>query len=276
MTHPDRQAREALGARLREIRKNAGFTARALAVIHGWPRSKMSKIELGRQTPSETDVNAWCRSCDAVDQIPDLIATLRNIETAYLETRRMRLPVRQRQSINWEAETKLMRWYEPWVVPGLLQTPAYAEALLGKVLDFYHGSRSDLEAMLAARMERQQVLYRGDHRFHFVIAEQVLHTTIGDNDAMVGQLDRLLIAMTLPRVVLGVVPLETEYVVPQSNFCMFDRRRVLVETITAELTITQPRELVLYEKTFQTLAEQAVVGNGARELIRKALESRSG
>jgi hypothetical protein len=235
----------------------------------------MSKIELGQQTPSESDVHAWCRTCRAEDQIPDLIASLRNVQAAYLEIKRMRLPVRQRQSINWEAETRLMRWYEPWVVPGLLQTPSYAEAVLVRVLDFYHGSRDDLDTMLAARLERQQVLYRGDHRFHFVIAEQVLRTTIGDNDTMIGQLDRLLVAMSLPRVVLGVIPAETEYIVPQSNFCMFDRRRVLVETITAELTITQPREIALYDKTFQTLANQAAIGNKARELIRRALESRA-
>ncbi|MRH90645.1 helix-turn-helix domain-containing protein [Nocardia sp. SYP-A9097] len=274
MTGPAQQARQALGGRLREIRKDAALTARALAAMHGWPRSKMSKIELGHQTPTESDIIAWCRSCRADNQIPDLIASLRNVEAVYLEIKRMRLPVRQRQSIKWEAETKLMRWYEPWVVPGLLQTPAYIEALIGRVLDFYHGTRADLEAMVAARLEQQHVLYRGDHRFHFVIAEQALHTTVGDNDIMIGQLDRLLVAMSLPRVVLGVIPADTEYLVPQSNFCMFDRRKVLVETITAELTITQPREIALYEKTFRTLTEQAVIGTAARTLIMSELDKR--
>ncbi|MFJ9371574.1 hypothetical protein ACIRRA_45300 [Nocardia sp. NPDC101769] len=69
--------------------------------------------------------------------------------------------------------------------------------------------------------------------------------------------------MTLPRVVLGIVPSEAEFRVPISNFCMFERKRVLVETITAELTITQPRELMLYEKNFKALAEQAVLGDAA-------------
>ncbi|RDI64919.1 hypothetical protein DFR76_107297 [Nocardia pseudobrasiliensis] len=141
--------------------------------------------------------------------------------------------------------------------------------------DFYRGSRDDLAAGLAARIERQQVLYRGDHRFHFVLAEQVLHTTVGDHNVMVGQLDRLLIAMSLPRVVIGIIPAHTEYTVPLSNFCMFDQKRVLVETITAELTITQPRELVLYEKTFQALAKQAAKGDAARRLIRGALDTRA-
>ncbi|MFE3988953.1 Scr1 family TA system antitoxin-like transcriptional regulator [Nocardia tengchongensis] len=112
-------------------------------------------------------------------------------------------------------------------------------------------------------------------RFNFVIAEQVLHTTVGNDDIMIGQLDRLLIAMALPRVVLGIVPSEAEFVVPISNFCMFDRRRVLVETISAELTVTQPRERMLYEKNFKALAEQALRGDAARALIRAAVGRRS-
>lgn len=276
MTYAVQQAREALGGRLRDIRKDAGLTARAVSRSVGWVPSKVSKLERGQQTPTDSDIRTWCRACGAEDQIADLIASLRNVEAAYLEWRQMRLPHRQRQSIAWESETKLMRWYEPFVVPGLLQTPQYAEAVLGRMQDFYRGSRDELAAGLAARMERQQVLYRGDHRFHFILAEQVLRTTVGDDDIMIGQLDRLLIAMALPRVVIGIIPTHTEYVVPLSNFCMFDASRVLVETITAELTITQPRELVLYEKTFQTLAKQAVVGRAARHLITTALDDRRG
>jgi transcriptional regulator with XRE-family HTH domain len=274
VTNPAQQAREALGGRLREIRTAAGLTARALAAQHGWPKSKMSKIELGRQAPSENDIRAWCATCGAEDELADLIASLHNMEAAYLEIKRMQLPHRQRQSVTWESQTKSMRWYEPWVVPGLLQTPAYAETLLVRVLDFYHGNQNDLEAMLAARMERQNVLYRGDHRFHFIIAEQVLRTTVGNDEIMIGQLDRLMVAMSLPRVVLGVIPAQTQYIVPQSNFCMFDRRRVLVETITAEITVTQPGEIALYEKTFQTLATQALIGEPARNLITTALNAR--
>ncbi|MFB7719100.1 helix-turn-helix domain-containing protein [Nocardia sp. NPDC056100] len=255
MTDSAQQSRQALGGQLRDIRKDAGLTARALAHAHGWPTSKVSKLEHGNQTPSEADIRAWCSSCGAGAQAADLIAALRNLQAAYIEIKRMRLPHRQRQSIVWESETSLMRWYEPFLVPGLLQTPAYAQAVLSRALDFFHNSREDLEPMLAARMERQQVLYRGDHRFNFVIAEQVLHTTVGNDDVMVGQLDRLLIAMVLPRVVLGIIPSEAEFVVPISNFCMFDRNRVLVETISAELTVRQPRELMLYEKNFKLLAE---------------------
>lgn len=55
---------------------------------------------------------------------------------------------------------------------------------------------------------------------------------------------------------------------------LYDRRKVLVETITAESAITQPREIAIYEKVFNRLSDQAVHGDGARELIRAVLEMR--
>ncbi|MEV6334112.1 Scr1 family TA system antitoxin-like transcriptional regulator [Nocardia vinacea] len=76
-----------------------------------------------------------------------------------------------------------------------------------------------------ARLERQTVLYRGRHRFHFLIGEQALRTVDGGPDVMIEQLDRLLVAMPLPRVVLGVIPLDAAYRIPLMNFTIFDRKR---------------------------------------------------
>jgi len=81
LTTPVRQAREALGARLREIRKDADLTARALAASTAWHFTKVSKLENGARSPSEDDIRTWCQACNAIDQVPDLIATVRNIET---------------------------------------------------------------------------------------------------------------------------------------------------------------------------------------------------
>jgi transcriptional regulator with XRE-family HTH domain len=82
-----KRAREALGARLREIRQDAHLTGRALASRCDWHFTKVSKLEHGTQNPSEDDLRAWCNACDAEDQIPDLIATARTIESMYLEWR---------------------------------------------------------------------------------------------------------------------------------------------------------------------------------------------
>ncbi len=88
MSTPVQQAREALGGRLREIRKDAGLTARALAVTMGWHFTKVSKLENGARSPSEEDIRTWCAACGAAGQIPDLIATVRHIEAMYHEYRR--------------------------------------------------------------------------------------------------------------------------------------------------------------------------------------------
>ncbi|MDQ2708205.1 MAG: helix-turn-helix transcriptional regulator [Actinomycetota bacterium] len=274
MTGSVHQAREALGHRLRALRKDAGLTGRGLAELAGWHSSKISKIEFGKQTPSEDDIRAWCHHAGADNHIPDLIATVRHIEAMYVEWRRMLgtgTRRRQQGSHTLEAHTRLMRWYEPVLIPGILHTAEYAEAVMRRVIDFYDVP-NDLDAGVAARMQRQQVLYNGDHKFHLIIAQQALHTTVGNTDVMIGQLDRLLAVMSLPRVVLGIIPTGSRYRVPTNQFIMFDNRLVHVETISAELTISQPREIALYNKSFAELAAQAVNGAAARALITTALD----
>ena len=72
------QAQEALGARLREIRKDAGLSARALATATSQHFTRVSKIEHGVQAPSDArDIRDWCRACGAEEQVLDLIATAR-------------------------------------------------------------------------------------------------------------------------------------------------------------------------------------------------------
>ncbi|MFE2958094.1 helix-turn-helix domain-containing protein [Nocardia tengchongensis] len=278
MTSAVHEQRQALGLRLRELRRDAGLTGRALAKLANWPESKISKLEYGRQTPTEDDLRAWCDHTANGDQMPDLIATLRNIEAAYMEWRRaLGIGTRrhQRRLDRIAQAAAQLRWYEPVLIPGLLQTPRYIEAVLRKMIKFY-GIPNDLDEGVAARVERQQILHQGNHRFSFVIAEQALQTTVGDDSVMVGQLEHLLGVMSLPRLVLGIVPERAALDGPSINgFVAYDNRLVLVETVSAELSINQPREIALYGKLFAQLAGQAAYGEAGRELIRKALESRA-
>lgn len=122
-----------------------------------------------------------------------------------------------------EEDTRLTRWFEPVIMPGLLQTPDYMRAMLGKVAAFY-GHDEPVDDGIAARLERQHVLRHGNHRFNFVLAEQVLYTTVGSDDVMIGQLDHLLDVMRLPNVVVSVVPAMSDYQVPTTNFAIFDRK----------------------------------------------------
>jgi transcriptional regulator with XRE-family HTH domain len=263
------QAREDLGHRLRDLRKDAGLTGRELAALAGWHSSKVSKIEYGKQTPTEDDIRVWCRRCQVSDQISDLIATVRNIESMYTEWRRvlpMSIKRRQEASISLEAQMGLFRWYELVLVPGILHTAEYAAAVMAQVIAFYQVP-DDLAEGVVARMERQHILYQGNHRFHFILAQQALFAIVGDAQVMLGQLDRLLTCLSLPRIRLGVIPATVTYQVPTNQFIMFDERLVHVETISTELAITQLREIALYAKTFHQLSKQAVYGQAAKEMI---------
>lgn len=273
-----RDVRAAFGQQLRDLRKDAGLSGRQFAALAGWHPSKVSKIEYGKQTPTEEDVRTWCAQAGADEHLPDLIAGLRNIDAAYLEWRRvLGGGVRRRQQLaaDIEATTRLIRGYDPALIPGLLHTPGYAEAIIRRVIEF-NEVPNDVEAAVAARMERQQqFLYRGDHKVHYLVGEQALYTTVGDDEVMFGQLDRLLSAMTLPRVLLGIVPMMAPYRVSATNFVIHDQQLVLVEGIAAALNLTQPREIAVYSRAFDALVQQSVTGRAARDLIATAIARRS-
>jgi transcriptional regulator with XRE-family HTH domain len=278
LTASVQQARQALGARLREIRKDADLTARALAAAANWHFTKVSKIENGARTPSELDIHTWCRLCHAEDQIPGLIAAARSVESMYAEWRRqMRAGMRHSQAARLPVyqRTRLFRLYEPGLIPGIFQTAQYAAAVISSFMKF-SGIATDVEEAVAARMEWQKIIY-SDREFQVVLEEQALRTRAGSQEVMTGQLDRLLAVMSLPRVWLGIIPSAAERtVMPSAGFVIFDDDMVQAETVSAELTVTQPQEITLYARRFELLRQSAVHGRDARQLIRRALEEITG
>ncbi|MGH7927359.1 MAG: helix-turn-helix domain-containing protein [Candidatus Binatia bacterium] len=275
MSTVTKRAREALGVRLREIRQDANLTGRALAIRCGWHFTKVSKLEHGTQNPSEDDLRAWCHACDARDQLPDLIATVRTIESMYVEWRRSLcsgMKHGQKSRIPLYERTKLFRVYEPGLVPGLFQTAEYAAAIIAGVIEFDQ-LPNDMDEAVAARMERQRVLYTGDRRFLVVLEEQALRTRVGDAaGVMAGQLDRLLEVMSLHRISLGIIPSMGRRLTWASvGFWIFDQHTVHIDTPSAELTITQRSEIAVFEKKFARHQQSAVYGHKARDLINRAL-----
>jgi transcriptional regulator with XRE-family HTH domain len=269
------QARASLGIRLRDIRRDAGLSSTALAQLTGWQSSKVSKIEHGKQTPSDRDLSVWCEHCRAQDQLPDLIAAIRSIETQFAEWRRiMRGGTRRRQQASASAyeRARLFRIYEPAVVPGLLQTREYAVAVLSTFIDFVRVP-DDAEQGAAARVERQRVLTHGDRRFHMVLGEQALRTNVGGAEVMAGQLEHLLVMLKLPRLRLGIIPAGAPYRVPLNNgFWILDEALVQFDTYSAELSLVRPDEIALYGRAFERLAALAVYGAEARTIIAGTLE----
>ncbi|MEV7089775.1 helix-turn-helix transcriptional regulator [Streptomyces sp. NPDC093085] len=275
MTNQAQQAREALGARLRELRKDAELTGRALAQQAGWQLSKVSRIEHGKQNASENDLRVWCRITDSEVQLPDLVATVRHIEAMWSEWRRTfqaGAGRANRRSLPLYEKTRTFRIWHPTVIWGTLQTADYAAATFRQVIDFLD-LPDDLDAAVAARMERQRYLYGGRRRFTVVLGEQALYTNYGGPEVMRGQLDRLLAVISLPSLSLGIIPSTAAMEIwPGNSFSLFDDRVVIVETYSAEMTVTQPREIALYAKAFSLLQRAAVHGEPARRLIAHALD----
>jgi transcriptional regulator with XRE-family HTH domain len=149
------------------LRKDAGLTARALAAATAQHYTRVSKIEHGVQAPSDRDIRDWCRACGADNQLPDLLATLHAVESAYLEFRRQSRAGMKRvlgaHTLALYERAKLFRIYEHNVIPGLFQTAEYCSAMLSFWTRFL-GAPNDLEEAVAIRMERQRVIYHGGKR----------------------------------------------------------------------------------------------------------------
>jgi transcriptional regulator with XRE-family HTH domain len=274
-----REAQRALGERLREVRKDAGLSARALAAATGQHYTRVSKIENGVQAPSDEDIRGWCAACGASGQVPDLIATARVVESAYLEFRRQARTGMKRvtgaHTVALYERTSRFRIYEHNVVPGLFQTPAYCAAMLSFWIGFLDTPR-DLDAAVAVRAERQKVIFDAGRSFTVVLEEQALRTWFGSAEVQAGQLGRLLEMMSVPTVSLGIIPLMTERAgVPSAGFWVFDDSLVALETPTASIEVTRPQEVELYARMFEHLKAAALFGAGARGLIIRALSELS-
>ena len=268
------QAKEAFGARLRELRMEASLTGRALARLTGLHYTKISRTENGRQSVTDAEIRAWCTACGTSDQVPELIAMARTVESMYREWRRQtRAGMRQLQesSAPLYEQTRLFRIYEHTALPGLFHTAEYSMEIMSYWVRFL-GLPDDAKVATAARLGRQKVLRSGRRRFIVVLAEQALRTRLGTPQAMTAQLEHLLEVMRLPNVSVGIIPAMAErYTVAQVPFWIWDDVRVTVETISARLEITRPDEIALYVTVFDQLRQSAVYGSRARELISDAI-----
>ena len=271
MSKQAQKAREALGARLRGFRKDAGFSSgRALARALNWQESKVSRLENGKQNASEDDIQAWCGATGQEGNVPDLIATVRHIDELWLEWRRQLqtgAESRQKKSLPVYAKTKVFRIWNPNMVWGTIQAAEYAVEVFQQAAQFYEFP-NDTEAAVAKRLERQRYLYEGERVYNVLLGEQALYSTVGGPDVMKAQLDRL----------TGYGPAAGESGRGPSgaataiwlghSFSMFDDKLVLVETFFRRtVDHSASHEIELYNKAFSLLRQSAVYGKPARALI---------
>ncbi|MEU8777856.1 helix-turn-helix transcriptional regulator [Streptomyces sp. NPDC048606] len=270
-------AREAVAARLRDLRKGAGLTLAELASACGWHHSKTSRIENARTAPSARDIRHWCDACGVPEAALDLIAQSANAESLYNEWRHQVKGGLKRLQESWVQffqETQLFRIYSSTLVPGLLQTEGYAGALLSTIAAFRGYPDGGLEAA-KARVERSRVIHDSGRRAVLIVEEAALYYRMGDPAAMAAQLGYLLTAGALPAVSLGVIPTSVgpRSMWPIETFHVYDDTLVSVELMSAQVNITQPSEIEVYLKAFEQLRSMAVYGARARSLVVKAIEA---
>jgi transcriptional regulator with XRE-family HTH domain len=268
------EARRVIADRLREILRDAGLTSRALARQARWDESKCSRLIHGRTPPSDDDIRMWCTICGAEEEIPNLIAASRNAENAHVEWRRVQRSQRRMQDLALKLfEAKLYRFYSSNFVLWPLQTPDYMRAVITRFDEFRAAGAPDIDAAVAARVDRLRFLDDPSRRCVMVMEEAALRGRIFDDEVMAGQLRHMLSMMERPNISLRVIPLEAarQGQEPVETFHIYDEHTVSIELVSAILKVTQPREIALYVKCFNDLARVAVHGNATRALITQAI-----
>lgn len=273
------EARNALGKRLRELRVAAKLSGKELAESLSWVGSKVSKIENGKQTPTDDDIKDWATATNSEDQTASLLAALHNLELQHAEWQRVLkagMKSHQLTLSQLDERTKVYRGFENTVIPGLIQTPEYARARFAQVV-MVHRVPNDINEAVKVRMQRQEMLYRPDKRFHFVITEAALRYRLVSRDIMIGQLDRLMAMTSMRNVRLGVIDFKTQYVTdPRHGFWVYDDQLVQFESYSAEINLRQPQEIELYTSIFEHLAAVASYGSEARAIISRVMHELAG
>ncbi|GAB3158297.1 helix-turn-helix transcriptional regulator [Myceligenerans halotolerans] len=266
--HPDHLL--TLGRKLRALREQAGLQGKELAERLGWQQSKVSRIELARQNASPADITAWVAATDGTpadrSSLLGLLDQAREDQHTFRQrTHRGQSPVQAGYNALVERST-LIREFHTAIVPGMLQTPDYARAVLTSVSRLNDVPVPDIDDAVATRMARQKFLYEPGRRFEFVIAEPVLRWGLVEPGVMRAQIDRLQSAIGLPTTRLSILPLGTriEYM-PLHMFEMFDDL-VCVETTSREHRHTGP-EAQTYITVFESMQAAALTGNDARHLL---------
>jgi transcriptional regulator with XRE-family HTH domain len=165
------------GAELRYYRTRAGLSQKDLASRANASHDVISKIETGERPPAEDFP-------PRLDAVPDLDTrgALTRLWDHLKKGQKQRLHGWFQEWADIEAQATVLRWYEPLVVPGLLQTEDYAQAILSARPD---GNLDDLDEQVAARLARQAVLDRPDApQLWCVLDEGVLHRAIGGSKVM--------------------------------------------------------------------------------------------
>lgn len=272
MAEPSRVRRQ-LGAELRTLRTLAGLTQRDMESRIGVKQVPVSRVERGEQLLSADLVRQWAHTMGASEESTARVMAL--TEAAHGETR----PWAELGAIdgglqavasNREEQARRVRDCSLTWLPGLCQTGEYARLLIPQIDS--DGS-IDHAVAVAARIERQQILYREGREFEFLIGEEALRWAPGPG-VMEGQRDKLATIATLSGVQVGVLPAHRVGVPAWHNFVLYDPADGAEAFVTTELVhggqeSRDVKAVALYESLWERMWKAAVGGDEAVELIRR-------
>lgn len=268
------RARQQFGARLRRLREEAGLTGKQLAEHLDWAASKVSRLEHGKQTASTEDITDWASAVGAEHLVDDLLADLRTVRFEYAtwnrKLRRGTAP-RQHASVTMEASASAIQVFEAALIPGLLQTADYARHILSNVVALRQ-IPNDVEHGVRLRLRRQEALYDPAKHFRFLLTEAALRYQPCPAATLRGQLDRLRGLLGLDTAEIAILPFDTRLpIAPVNGFWVFDDAVVLVETLSAELTLRDPDDVLVYLRLFDMLWKIARHGEAVMDILGRVL-----
>lgn len=273
--------RRRLAAELRELRQIADVNGVQVARDLGWSTSKISRLENGQVVPSEADVRALVRRYEVDNEKAGLLLNLAHDAAGkgWWESYADILPEPLITYFGLEAGAERIRCWQATVMPGLLQTRAYAMAVSSIYQPLDALSPGEMERRTRVRMRRQRRLLEDPEvRLAVVIDEAVLLRRYGDERVMREQLHHLLEMGEQPNVTLQVLPFKGVHPADWSNFVLLGfpevaglgqlyRDVVYSETFDSHSLSEEETITYKYSVTFERLIGVALDPGDSRDLI---------
>ncbi|MEV0846551.1 helix-turn-helix transcriptional regulator [Streptomyces sp. NPDC049954] len=270
-----------LGSQLRRLRETRGITREGAGYSIRASESKISRMELGRVSFKARDVEDLLTLYGVHDEAErgQLLALAKEANIAgWWHSYSDVLPGWFPTYVGLEGAASVIRVYEVQFVHGLLQTEAYAQAVVARGMP--DGSRADIDRRVALRLERQKILVsERAPRFHAVLDEAALRRPYGDRAVMRGQLEHLIDMSQRPNVCLQVMPFSFGGHSGESGaFAMLGFPEsdlsdvVYLEQLTSALYLDKPEEVAQYESAFEGLRKDCPGPEESRDLLRGLLQ----
>ncbi|MDJ0382501.1 helix-turn-helix transcriptional regulator [Streptomyces sp. G-G2] len=271
-------SRRRLGAELRRLREVSGMTTQQVAARLLISQPKISLLENGRRLIKPRDVRDLCELYGVRDQrrVDDLMQMARESGQPGWWNAYGDIP--RGAYIGLEAEAAAIRFYEPLVVPDLLQTPAYAQAIIAGTIP--HATAEQAATRLQVRMRRQDRLRAPGNplRMWAVLDESALWRVVGSRGVMREQLDHLSHLSAQPHITVQVLPHDAGAhpgISGQFSLLEFadttDVSVVYLERFTSDLYLEKRSAVGRYSDMYARLRAQALSPDGTRHFIKEAI-----